>query len=674
MHLSLKSALTVILCTLMLSLGAQGWFALHSISKINAGTVDIASNWLPSVRVLGEIKYRVSRLRLLDARYTMGTESLEDLAKPEAERVKAVAESLRDYDPLVSSPEERVLATQITELYAQYDGLRRQFPAFLRAGDARSAQKLFDSTRPLFEQLVKALEQDAELNTRGSQIARVTAEKVYDSAYLTTILVCGGAVLLGLGVARVGEVFQRVPRGRNCARQPPRDRGKRREGGRRSAARGTEHEEVAVANGMPRGRAAALLLRDVQQAEAPWGLGGSDHGRQGLAPRAPRGRGARPAGRDAIHIGAAGEGELHDARLGVRWGEDPPASRPRGNFRCGIRADHGSAVWAVVDAQRDAQVGVRQHGIAHDSRGALGAQDEVHPEGATPRGHIDEQGVQVGMLSEHGSELVDHDHQARQAGDIADAPAARVGDRTLPVAQLSTKARESARGARLIEIGHDADRVRKSLELRERRPALEVDEQHGEPFRRGTRGHRKHPRDEQLALAAARRATDHRVRSLCDEIDHDRTRCVKPDGTREPGCALDAGQAREGNDIRYYRNGRDEPLVLGRTGHRDRPGVRALDGDQTRAHRSSPLPIRVLHDRGAVGRESDDDAALAREGCLDRSDGDERARHVLTAATELCKHTVPQPTRDGVGQARSPQVARRAPVSRRRERPGELHD
>ena len=226
MHLSLKSALTVILCTLMLSLGAQGWFALHSISKINAGTVDIASNWLPSVRVLGEIKYRVSRLRLLDARYAMGTESLEDLAKPEAERVKAVAESLRDYDPLVSSPEERVLATQNTELYAQYDGLRRQFPAFLRAGDARSAQKLFDSTRPLFEQLVKALEQDAELNTRGSQIARVTAEKVYDSAYLTTILVCGGAVLLGLGgilfvalgvsrpIGRITEAMRTIAQGR----------------------------------------------------------------------------------------------------------------------------------------------------------------------------------------------------------------------------------------------------------------------------------------------------------------------------------------------------------------------------------------------------------------------------------------------------------------------------
>jgi len=48
------------IATLMIVLGV---FSILQLSKVNANTVDIATNWLPSVKVLGEIRFVTSAAR-----------------------------------------------------------------------------------------------------------------------------------------------------------------------------------------------------------------------------------------------------------------------------------------------------------------------------------------------------------------------------------------------------------------------------------------------------------------------------------------------------------------------------------------------------------------------------------------------------------------------------------
>lgn len=40
-----------------------GVFSIAQMKKINGSTVDIAANWLPSVKVLGEMQYTASTIR-----------------------------------------------------------------------------------------------------------------------------------------------------------------------------------------------------------------------------------------------------------------------------------------------------------------------------------------------------------------------------------------------------------------------------------------------------------------------------------------------------------------------------------------------------------------------------------------------------------------------------------
>jgi methyl-accepting chemotaxis protein len=177
----------------------QGIFAITQIRSLNDGTVSIAENWLPSVRAVGDIKYTLSRLRLLDSRYVIAKESVADLVKVGEERSAAAAAALRVYESLVSSPEEGALFRQIAQGLTQYEGLRRDFPAALRAGDGAKSFTIFDASRPVFNALLLALDKAATLNNDGARAAQVQAHAIYERAIGLTLAVCAVAVLLGLG-------------------------------------------------------------------------------------------------------------------------------------------------------------------------------------------------------------------------------------------------------------------------------------------------------------------------------------------------------------------------------------------------------------------------------------------------------------------------------------------
>ncbi|MFD0937857.1 MCP four helix bundle domain-containing protein, partial [Methylobacterium trifolii] len=225
MRLSLNAVLIAIFGILMLGLGLQGGLAVYQIGIVNAGTTDIATNWLPSVHAVGELKYTMSRLRLLDSRYLIGKEAPADLARIGEERTKAVATALRAYEPLVSSAEEKALFDQIEQSYAQYDRLRAELPAAMRSGDPAATLALFDGARPVFDTLMKLLDQDAKLNNAGSLNAQATSKAAYETAIWITLAVCGGAILLGLAgilfvlrgvtrpIARITQAMQTIAKG-----------------------------------------------------------------------------------------------------------------------------------------------------------------------------------------------------------------------------------------------------------------------------------------------------------------------------------------------------------------------------------------------------------------------------------------------------------------------------
>ena len=61
--LSIRAKITAVVTFLLLAMTGMGLFAVMKLRAINANTVDIATNWLPSVRALGDLRSGVITYR-----------------------------------------------------------------------------------------------------------------------------------------------------------------------------------------------------------------------------------------------------------------------------------------------------------------------------------------------------------------------------------------------------------------------------------------------------------------------------------------------------------------------------------------------------------------------------------------------------------------------------------
>ncbi len=86
-----------------------GVFSIAQMKKINGSTVDIAANWLPSVKVLGEMQYTASTIRRSELGSILETDKtrlpLDEAAYNDA--VELLTQMQKLYVPMISDPKSR---------------------------------------------------------------------------------------------------------------------------------------------------------------------------------------------------------------------------------------------------------------------------------------------------------------------------------------------------------------------------------------------------------------------------------------------------------------------------------------------------------------------------------------------------------------------------------------
>ncbi len=159
-----------------------GVFAMVEMSRVNASTVDIATNWLPSVTLLGDIRNDLSISRrfelnhLLDSDKNKMTEDEENIAKADA----AFASDDKLYMVTITSDEERRLYEQFkTELH-KYVLLRNQAVKLSRENNKNEARNLAEGEgRPALVSALDKLGQDIALNNKGAADATSAGAATY---------------------------------------------------------------------------------------------------------------------------------------------------------------------------------------------------------------------------------------------------------------------------------------------------------------------------------------------------------------------------------------------------------------------------------------------------------------------------------------------------------------
>ena len=205
-QLSIRAKIISLVSVLLLALAGMGLLSAKNMRLLNANTHDITSNWLPSVKTLGElnagvISYQSSVRSQLLAETIEEKEQIEKTLEKIAENNANIRKS---YETLISSPEENALYTEWSNLWDKYRSSATKVLEQSRRETGnlpREAIYLNNQATKIGKQADAVLAKDLELNNKGAADETQAAQDTYSSVLTMLAIIVGIAILLGASVS-----------------------------------------------------------------------------------------------------------------------------------------------------------------------------------------------------------------------------------------------------------------------------------------------------------------------------------------------------------------------------------------------------------------------------------------------------------------------------------------
>jgi methyl-accepting chemotaxis protein len=202
-RISISAKLFAIVSFLFLVIAIIGGFAFLQMRSINMAAQDIQAQWLPSVRWIGEMRVQSARFRAVLRDYLiLGDHERPDIDKNLSARKADFEKAAKAYQPLVSSPAERVLAEQLEKQWQAFLAASVEVQSLAAKGDVAGAKDInAGKVVPIGRAMDQTLAKLVELNDNGAEVAGQSAETTYLTAIRLMAAILGGAIVFGLGAA-----------------------------------------------------------------------------------------------------------------------------------------------------------------------------------------------------------------------------------------------------------------------------------------------------------------------------------------------------------------------------------------------------------------------------------------------------------------------------------------
>jgi methyl-accepting chemotaxis protein len=206
-NLSIRAKIILVVAILLVVMTGMGLLAVKNMRSINANTVDIAHNWLPAVRVLGDLRAGAITYRNV-MREHMLAETLDEKLAAEKTLATAVESNTKiraTYEALISSPDERALYAEWSKLWDEYRNLTQEVMALSRKAAGQTPHEAHElNTKTVNKIAISAdevLKKAIDLNNTGAEKATADAADSYGSALVMLAVILGGAVIAGAAVS-----------------------------------------------------------------------------------------------------------------------------------------------------------------------------------------------------------------------------------------------------------------------------------------------------------------------------------------------------------------------------------------------------------------------------------------------------------------------------------------
>jgi methyl-accepting chemotaxis protein len=215
---SIRAKITAVVVFLLVAMTAMGLLAVVNMRAIDASTVDITSNWLPSVRILGDLRAGVITYRNV-IREHMLAETAEE--KQAAEKILAGvvegnAKIRQTYESTIRSPEERALYNDWVRLWDSYRKGTEEVMALSRNSVGRAPHEAHELNSKTVNKIGidadAVLKKDIELNNAGADKAGKDAADNYASAFAMLAAMLGVVIIAGIavGISLVRDVSRGI--------------------------------------------------------------------------------------------------------------------------------------------------------------------------------------------------------------------------------------------------------------------------------------------------------------------------------------------------------------------------------------------------------------------------------------------------------------------------------
>ncbi len=182
-------------------MAALGILAIVELASLNNSTVQLGTNWMPSIRHVGELRFDSAKFRRYELNYIITSDKAKAEAKLD-ETAGLIAEDERKYELEISSDEERKLYEGYKAAWDKYLANQKQVLELSRQNKTEEATKLsVNASLDAFNAADKYLADDVELNNRGGENETKLGAEVYSAGRYWVIGLLTVATLLGIIVA-----------------------------------------------------------------------------------------------------------------------------------------------------------------------------------------------------------------------------------------------------------------------------------------------------------------------------------------------------------------------------------------------------------------------------------------------------------------------------------------
>jgi methyl-accepting chemotaxis protein len=200
---SIRAKMTAVVAFLLVAMSLMGALNIRQMYAINSSTIDITTSWLPSVRVLGELRAATITYRAIVRSHLLATDEAtrqvqEDLL---AKWISNTDKARKAYEPLITSAEERALYDEFSTSWAEYLAGVKEVLALSRKSEDKEARLLHAKASLAGVHADETLQKDVLLNNKGADTAGSQAAESFDEAIKMVLASLLLAILVGIGAA-----------------------------------------------------------------------------------------------------------------------------------------------------------------------------------------------------------------------------------------------------------------------------------------------------------------------------------------------------------------------------------------------------------------------------------------------------------------------------------------